>query len=467
MGKNFSVVTEQAEKLVETHEVNKENSLRSQQKLTNCTADMAKREYDVQQAQIAYQHAVQARVAAASRASDDENVDLSSYDALVSEAEYYLQNANAQYKASYSQYTIAVAEYNETKRAIELSGRELTSVEGQLRSIEDDYHEKSLYLKQLLGLSGGENAAEAIRHFNTKRRDALNMRNKVLRSLGKTEAFFVDDSDDNPGVPVMVKKRNGITGRSRGSSSLNGGISNLYQDAASFNGAYGGNNTVNPTGSVMASLISYGQTPFMQTISNAPESIKAAIESVSDFISGVGDTDIVDNEYGQKVYDNSYYSPEYRSIRLNRSKGEERYAEEYIHESFHAYDHKSGWLSQSLTFKSSIEADRNAFFYGQKHFQEMLDDAFESGAAEDSAISDILSAVFNNHPAIVSRYYDEIVPYYNHDNNYWSNNGTVEAEIFAECGCVMTYQNKASMEFLQKWFPSIDSNFRRRFDLLD
>ena len=461
------MVSEQAEKLVEVHEVNKDRCIRSQQRAAACSVDVAKKERYVQQAQVAYQHAIQARNSAASRASEDENVDLSSYDAIVAEAEYELQNANSEYMESRNQYKMAVAEYQQAQSAIEFSGKELQVTEGQLRNIEADYHEKSLYLAELVGMRGGENAAQAIRHFKSKRKAALILRNKVLRSLGLPEDYFVDDSDAPPGVPVLVKKYRGKTGLSRGGSNLSAVSGGSYSDGGfsyGSNFSSGGGNSGAPA---MAGMISYGNSAFVNAVSNAPKSVLDAIESVAGFISGVSDTDFKQNENGEWVKEGSYYSPKNRSIRLDGSADEDSYANAYIHESFHAYDHKSGWLSQKSSFRAAVEADRDAYHRGQKNFQAMLDDAFATGAAKDRAVSDILSAVFNNHPDVVSRYYDEIVPYYRHDNNYWRTDGNIEAEIFAECGCVMTYQNEASMRFLEKWFPSIDSSFRSRFDLLD
>lgn len=84
----------------------------------------------------------------------------------------------------------------------------------------------------------------------------------------------------------------------------------------------------------------------------------------------------------------------------------------------------------------------------------MMDDLMNSDAAYDRAISDNLSAYFENDPEIVQRYWDEGVDYYQHANSYWAEAGNREAEIYANSFSMSVQDNKASCEFMKKHFPN-------------
>ena len=97
---------------------------------------------------------------------------------------------------------------------------------------------------------------------------------------------------------------------------------------------------------------------------------------------------------------------------------------------------------------------------GRENFDNMMDDLMNSDAAYDRAVSDNLSSYFKNDPEIISRYRQEGVSYYQHDNDYWSYSGNREAEVYANSFSMYAQNNKASCEFMQKHFPNTWEQFK-------
>ena len=84
-----------------------------------------------------------------------------------------------------------------------------------------------------------------------------------------------------------------------------------------------------------------------------------------------------------------------------------------------------------------------------------------SDAAFDRAVSDNMSAYFKNDPEVVQRYFDEGIDYYQHDNSYWSRHGSREAEIYANSFSMMAQDNKASCEFMERYFQNTWKQFKK------
>ena len=99
---------------------------------------------------------------------------------------------------------------------------------------------------------------------------------------------------------------------------------------------------------------------------------------------------------------------------------------------------------------------------------DMLDDAFSTGAAFDRNITDIISALTMNHPTVVNRFNDEDVAYYRHKDGYWNrrnengtNAGMREKDSFANVFAIETGNYRISTNFVERWFPELSIALRQ------
>lgn len=203
--------------------------------------------------------------------------------------------------------------------------------------------------------------------------------------------------------------------------------------------------------------------------SKAPPSIVDALNSHAEHLQPTMDTGYSINEIGQRVKDGCYYSPDDRQVRMDESLSDEEYGEILPHELSHFLDHERGWESRSSDFINAVQSDLlsmdKSTHEGRARMNEMLDDAFSTGAAFDRNVSDIISAVFVNDPEIIQRFYLEGVPYYQHSNDYWARPFSREAEIYANNGAVQCSNERISKDFLERYFSHTYNQFSQFYSL--
>lgn len=188
---------------------------------------------------------------------------------------------------------------------------------------------------------------------------------------------------------------------------------------------------------------------------NAPDDIKKTVNGLSSELS-------VENT---KDDDCCHYDLAAKKIRMESNMDNAEYSEVFSHEYGHFVDNKKGDVSDTYEFRDAMAKDLEQYDrsteVGKQNFDNMMDDLMGSDAAYDRAISDNMSAYFNNDPEIIQRYWDEGIDYYQHDNNYWLMPGNREAEIYANSFSMSAQDNKASCEFMQKHFPNTWEEFRK------
>lgn len=202
----------------------------------------------------------------------------------------------------------------------------------------------------------------------------------------------------------------------------------------------------------------------------APQNIVDELNAHADQLQPTMDTGYSFNvETGQRVKDGCYYSPVDHQVRMDETLSDEEYGEILPHELSHFLDHERGWESRSPDFVNAVQADFSSMdkstVEGRARMNEMLDDAFSTGAAFDRNVSDIISAVFVNDPEIVQRFHEEGVPYYQHSNEYWADPFTREAEIYANNGAVRCSDERISKNFLERYFSNTYNQFGDFYNL--
>lgn len=203
--------------------------------------------------------------------------------------------------------------------------------------------------------------------------------------------------------------------------------------------------------------------------SRAPQNIIDELNAHSDHLQPTMDTGYSFNDVGQRVKDGCYYSPSDHQVRMDETLSDEEYGEILPHELSHFLDHERGWESRSSAFVGAVQADFDSMDKstpeGRARMNEMLDDAFSTGAAFDRNVSDIMSAVFTNDPEIVQRFYMEGVPYYRHSDDYWAEPFSREAEIYANNGAVRCSDERISKNFLERYFPNTYNAYGQFYNL--
>lgn len=188
---------------------------------------------------------------------------------------------------------------------------------------------------------------------------------------------------------------------------------------------------------------------------DAPNEIKCMVNFLSNKLS-------VESTDGD---DDSHYNLSEKKIRMEENLDSSEYAEVFSHEYGHFVDNQLGDVSQETAFSKAIEKDLGELDRdteaGNEKFKQMIDDLMNSDAAFDMAISDNMSAYFQNDSEIMKRYTSEGIAYYGHDNDYWKIFGTREAEIYANSFSMSAQNNKASCEFMKKYFPHTWEQFKQ------
>ncbi|QTE70072.1 hypothetical protein JRC49_09670 [Clostridiales bacterium FE2011] len=202
---------------------------------------------------------------------------------------------------------------------------------------------------------------------------------------------------------------------------------------------------------------------------NAPHEIVDALNDCASDLKPIEDTGYSQDEYGRIVKDGCYYSPDDKQVRMDERLDNDEYAEIVPHELSHFLDHERGWESRSSEFVNAIASDLNQMDRntpeGRMRYNEMLDDAFNTGAAYDRNVSDIMNGVFKNDPEMAERFLDEGVPRYTHQDEYWAIPNNREAETYANMGAILCSDNRISNGFLERYYPTTYNQFKKFYGI--
>lgn len=201
----------------------------------------------------------------------------------------------------------------------------------------------------------------------------------------------------------------------------------------------------------------------------APNELVTAMNDCSEKFKDIKESGFGFNEKGEYVKNGCFYNPYEKRIFMNEREDNEAYAEIFQHEVFHNMDDIRGWESHSIEYIEALNSDFAAMdkstLEGREKFTAMLDDLFSSDACYDRNISDCLSALFTNDKQIVECYRKEGCAYYRHKNKYWAREFSREEEIYANMGAIYSANNRASVNFLERYFPNASSRFKKYYNL--
>lgn len=211
----------------------------------------------------------------------------------------------------------------------------------------------------------------------------------------------------------------------------------------------------------------------------APDYIVSAINQHCDKLQCIRDTEYetdcfghyVLNKYGMRVKESCHYSPIDHHIAMHNDMTDAEYADVLQHELGHFIDDALGRPSTGDRFRQAFSAAAARYntdtFYGQMMLNDMLDDAFSTGAAFDRNITDIISALTHNDPIVIRRFTEEGVAYYRHQNDYWDRQlqdgtdaGMREKDSFANIFAIETGSYRISTNFAERWFPQLSEALR-------
>ena len=211
----------------------------------------------------------------------------------------------------------------------------------------------------------------------------------------------------------------------------------------------------------------------------APDYIVSAINQHCDKLRCIKDTEYetdcyghyVLNRYGMRVKEPCHYSPMEHHIAMHNDMTDAEYADVLQHELGHFIDDVLGRPSTGDRFRQAF-SDAAARYstdtpHGRMMLNDMLDDAFSTGAAFDRNITDIISAFTHNNPVVVRRFTEEGIAYYRHQNDYWdrqlrdgTNAGMREKDSFANIFAIETGSYRISTNFAERWFPQLSKALR-------
>lgn len=211
----------------------------------------------------------------------------------------------------------------------------------------------------------------------------------------------------------------------------------------------------------------------------APDYIVSAINQHCDKLRCIKDTEYetdcyghyVLNRYGMRVKEPCHYSPMEHHIAMHNDMTDAEYADVLQHELGHFIDDVLGRPSTGDRFRQAF-SDAAARYstdtpHGRMMLNDMLDDAFSTGAAFDRNITDIISALTHNNPVVVRRFTEEGIAYYRHQNDYWdrqlrdgTNAGMREKDSFANIFAIETGSYRISTNFAERWFPQLSKALR-------
>ncbi len=212
----------------------------------------------------------------------------------------------------------------------------------------------------------------------------------------------------------------------------------------------------------------------------APDYIVAAINQHSDRLNYVRDTqyeqdpfgNFILNEYGMRIKESCHYSQDRKYIAMHDEMTDAEYADVIQHELGHFIDDILGRPSTEATFSQAFSDTASRYnadtLEGRRLLNDMLDDAFSTGAAYDRNVTDIISALTMNNPIVVGRFDDEGVAYYRHKDAYWNrrkpdgtNAGMREKDSFANVFAIETANYRISTNFVERWFPELSVALRQ------
>lgn len=167
-----------------------------------------------------------------------------------------------------------------------------------------------------------------------------------------------------------------------------------------------------------------------------------------------------------------HYSQEKKYIAMHDEMTDAEYADVIQHELGHFIDDILGRPSTGNVFRQAFSDVASRYnvdtLEGRRLLNDMLDDAFSTGAAFDRNITDIISALTMNHPTVVNRFNDEDVAYYRHKDGYWNrrnengtNAGMREKDSFANVFAIETGNYRISTNFVERWFPELSIALRQ------
>lgn len=211
----------------------------------------------------------------------------------------------------------------------------------------------------------------------------------------------------------------------------------------------------------------------------APDYIVSAINQHCDKLRCIKDTEYetdcyghyVLNRYGMRVKESCHFSPMEHHIAMHNDMTDAEYADVLQHELGHFIDDVLGRPSTGDRFRQAF-SDAAARYstdtpHGRMMLNDMLDDAFSTGAAFDRNITDIISALTHNNPVVVRRFTEEGIAYYRHQNDYWdrqlrdgTNAGMREKDSFANIFAIETGSYRISTNFAERWFPQLSKALR-------
>lgn len=212
----------------------------------------------------------------------------------------------------------------------------------------------------------------------------------------------------------------------------------------------------------------------------APDYIVAAINQYCDQLKYIRDTEserdqyghLILNKYGMREKESCHYSEQRKYIAMHEEMTDAEYADVIQHELGHFIDDILGRPSTGAVFSqafSNVVSRYNADTPGGRRLlNDMLDDAFSTGAAYDRNVTDIISALTMNHPIVVNRFNEENVAYYRHRDTYWNrrnedgtNAGMREKDSFANVFAIATGNYRISTNFVKRWFPELSVALRQ------
>lgn len=215
----------------------------------------------------------------------------------------------------------------------------------------------------------------------------------------------------------------------------------------------------------------------------APDYIVVAINQHSDQLNYVRHTKyeqdqfghFILNEYGMRMKESCHYSPDNKYIAMHDEMTDAEYADVMQHELGHFIDDVLERPSTGAAFTQAFANTASHYsantLEGRRLLNDMLDDAFSTGAAFDRNVTDIISALTLNNPIVVNRFDDENVAYYRHRDAYWNRRnadgtdaGMREKDSFANVFAIETANYRISTNFVERWFPELPIALRQNVE---
>lgn len=411
-----------------------------------------------------------------------------SYDIEIQLAEAQLEESEELLRLAQDACIEAQIARDRAEEALKESTGHLFYLKSELNDLMKKYAGQLLAIQDLLGTPKGHLAAPLEKALRDGYDRTSELRLRILRSLGITEADIQPVHTKGPLAKRMV---GGDTSKvsSDHIENFHSEAKNAYSHLPdSSENQYGGRavnseqrendpeSEISRLSQLDKSILeifactSSGTAQRIQALHNAyadtPYEILSIIEKYIGSLRAVSHTEYVLNKNGEWVLEGSHYSPETRSIHMQEHLSAQAYADIFQHELGHFIDDMLGQCSSGLEFMRALASDIRSFDIrtpdGKIKLADMLDDAFNTGAAYDRNVSDILSALFRNNPYIIKRFLGEGVAYYQHEDVYWEKTWRIPAEIFANMFAIESAQYRVSVNFAERWFPGITEAFRRR-----